>query len=489
MPAFLSRRRLVPLVAGFATILAGVGAFAAGRTPARAAGTSASATRHVYHAGTSGTPSQEIGSYHGPKLTLSASPVGAPGMEPTIGVAGDGTVYYGAAHLVVDTDQTWGGARTDTRMSTDGGKTFTSIQPGVGDPGSVPPANADPMIYVDPTTGRVFNFDLYAACNFLNYSDDKGASWTTNPVACGNPVVDHQTILTARPTSLPTVGYPNVVYWCSNRVADSTCGRSLDGGITWTATGTPAYTGYDQAAGGVCGGLTGHLAADPDGRIFLPKGHCGHPWVSISDDEGTTWTRVQVSNITASDTHLSLASDNAGNLYYGWWGGPRDLPFLAISRDHGLTWSKPLMIAPPGVRAANLVTVAAGAPGHVAVTFLSTTDPKQDKNRPMDQTVVVSSNALSANPTWLSAQANPAGDPIHRGNDCTAGRCGGIWDFIDIHISKTGQVWASMSDDCVATCVTQAKPVALHAGNGSAVRQVTGPNLGTPFQYAAPPSG
>ena len=157
------------------------------------------------------------------------------------------------------------------------------------------------MIYVDPTTGRVFNFDLEGACNFLNYSDDKGASWTTNPLACGNIVVDHKTIVTARPTSLPTVGYPNVVYWCSNRVADSTCGRSLDGGITWTATGTPAYTGYDPAAGGLCGGLTGHLAADPDGRIFLPKGHCGHPWVAISDDEGTTWTRVQVSNVSATE--------------------------------------------------------------------------------------------------------------------------------------------------------------------------------------------
>ncbi|HXJ62897.1 MAG TPA: sialidase family protein [Actinomycetota bacterium] len=487
MPALPSRPRLVPFVAGFATIAVVVAASALGGSAAAAPSRGgATAVRHVYHAGTSGTSSQEIAGYHGPRLTLSATKVGAPGMEPTIGVSGDGTVYFGAAHLVIDTDQTYGGARTDTRMSTDGGRTFTSIQPGAGDPATLSPANLDPMIYVDPSTGRVFNFDLEGACNFLNYSDDKGASWTTNPLACGNIVVDHQTIVTAKPTSIPTVGYPNVVYWCSNRVADSTCGRSLDGGITWTATGTPAYTGYDPAAGGLCGGLTGHLAADPYGRIFLPKGHCGHPWVAISDDEGTTWTRVQVSNISAADTHLSVASDNAGNLYFGWWGGPHHLPFLAISRDHGKTWSKPMMIAPPGVKAANLVTVAAGAPGRVAVTFLSTTDPNKDKKRPMDQTVVVSTNALSSNPVWLSSTANRSGDPVHRGNDCTSGRCGGIWDFLDIHISKTGRLWASESDDCVATCVTEQKVVALHAGKGYAVTDPTGPTLGTPFQYAQP---
>src|SRR5207237_2280117 len=100
-----------------------------------------------------------------------------PGMEPTIGVAADGTVYYGAASLVIDSPYVWGIAATDTRMSTDAGKTWASIQngevPGTGK--GVPPGNADPMIYVDQTTGRVFNLDLEGACHFLNYTDDKGA--------------------------------------------------------------------------------------------------------------------------------------------------------------------------------------------------------------------------------------------------------------------------------------------------------------------------
>jgi hypothetical protein len=34
--------------------------------------------------------------------------------------------------------------------------------------------------------------------------------------------------------------------------------------------------------------------------------------------------------------------------------------------------------------------------------------------------------------------------------------------------------------------VTEQKVVALHAGNGYAVTDSSGPNLGTPFQYSKP---
>src|SRR5687768_18569752 len=34
-----------------------------------------------------------------------------------------------------------------------------------------PPANADPFVYVDPATDRVFNIDLYGGCSWLNSSD------------------------------------------------------------------------------------------------------------------------------------------------------------------------------------------------------------------------------------------------------------------------------------------------------------------------------
>src|SRR6266540_362816 len=210
--------------------------------------------QQVYAPGAPGVPSTAIpdcitgpedppGCYSGEKLTLQATRIGQTAAEPTIGVAPDGTAYMSGSTMVVDTSTAWGGAETDIRRSTDDGLTWTSVMPSVPGTGErIPPANADPMIYVDPTTGRAFVFDLTAACNFLSYSDDKGASWISNPVACGNVPVDHQTILAAKPRGpFPTVDYPNVLYWCSNRVVDATCGRSLDGGITWTPGGASAY--------------------------------------------------------------------------------------------------------------------------------------------------------------------------------------------------------------------------------------------------------
>lgn len=436
----------------------------------------------AYHAGAAaGIPSSEvpfctapdepIGCYAGEKLVLQAAKIGSTAMEPTIGIHPDGTALMAGSTIVVETPAVYGVAKTDARRSTDGGLTWTSVQPAIPGQGGerIPPGNADPMIYVDPGTGRFFTFDLTGACNWLSFSDDKGQTWIHNPVACGDVPVDHQSIVAAKPRSLPQHPlYENFLYYCTNRLIESACGRSIDGGITWTPSGQPAYTILDD-----CNGLTGHIDADPDGRIFLPTGNCDHPWVSFSEDAGQNWTQVQVSTLGSADSHTSIASDSAGNLYYAWIAddGAGILPYLATSTDHGRTWSQPMMVAPPGVTQANFPVVAAGDPGEIAISFPSTT--KTSSTRPWDQTVVVTEDALGANPTFLSATGNPPTDPIHKGN-CT-GRCGGLWDFIDIQISAAGQAWVATSDDCVGSC-----PSAAHAGDGIAIRQIGGPLLRTP---------
>jgi hypothetical protein len=438
--------------------------------------------QQVYHPGAAGTPSTAIpdciapddpvGCYSGDKLQLQGIKVGQKGMEPTIGVTPDGAAVYGGATIVADTAQAWGGAQTDAMLSSDGGLTWSSISLKVPMTGErIPPANADPMIYVDPTTGRIFTFDLTGACNWLNYTDDKGATWIANPVACGDVTVDHQTIIAAKPRApLVTTLYPNVLYWCTNRLVESVCGRSIDGGITWTTTGLPAYTAMDD-----CVGLTGHLGADPDGRIFLPSGNCNNPWVSISEDNGQSWTPVQVSTMGVMDSHTSVVSDSAGNLYYAWIGDGQ-LPYLAISTDHGLHWSDPIMIAPPGVKQINFPVVAAGDPGHIAINFPSTT--QTGTKRAWDQTEVITTDALDLGAAiYLSATGNDPADPVHRGT--CLGRCGGMWDFIDIQIAKTGELWAAASDDCAGTCNTGTVSAA-HAGDGLAIRQIGGPLLRTP---------
>jgi hypothetical protein len=443
--------------------------------------------QHVYTAGgPGGIPSQEIpdcaededppGCFEGEKLVLQAASIGQTAMEPTIAVAADGTAYMAGSTIVVDTPVVYGVAKTDTRRSVDGGLTWTSVQPAIPVQGErLPPGNADPMIYLDPGTNRIFTFDLTGACQWLSYSEDRGQTWINNPFACGDIPVDHQTIVAAKPRDgLPTVLYPNVLYYCTNRLVDSACGRSINGGLTWTPSGGPAYGPLGQG----CAGLHGHLEADPDGRIFLPTSqNCpsSRPWISVSEDNGQTWTRREVSTVSSATPHTSVASDSAGNLYYVWINSASGtiLPYLSTSTDHGMTWSAPKMIAPPGVLQSNFPVVAGGAPGHIAISFPSTNGTAG--NRPWDQTVVVSTDALSENPTFLSATANPPTNPIHRGG-CGPGRCGGMWDFIDIQVSPAGQAWVAASDDCVGSCNTGTTS-ATKAGDGIAIRQIGGPLL------------
>ncbi|MGH2753915.1 MAG: hypothetical protein ACRDLB_05720, partial [Actinomycetota bacterium] len=223
-----------------------------------------------------------------PKPVLSR--IGMQSGEPTVGMTNDGAVFTSAIQS---------NTRVEVVRSTDQGKSWDVVSPKLPGGRNAQALSFDPYTYVDNRLGdtdssRVFTIDLTVACALLSFSDDSGKTWITNPLACGRPVNDHQTLFAGPPASSPTVGYPNIVYYCWNDVASSGCSKSLDGGITFSPSGTPAYPGVDSEAGGFCGGLHGHGFVGDDGTVFLPKGHCGQPWLAISKDEGQTWTRVQV---------------------------------------------------------------------------------------------------------------------------------------------------------------------------------------------------
>ena len=424
--------------------------------------------------------------YTGEPVRLQATSVGRRALEPTIGVDRKGNAFYAASWH----DDAPGGVLpiTEVRRSSDGGKTWKNISPQIpGTETENPPINADPYVFVDQDTDRVFNPEAAGACLYIHISDDAGDSWLTNPVACGGVNVDHQSFeagpFPASRQALKSV-YPNVLWYCSNQVVASQCSKSLDGGVVWTGSPAPAYPGFDQAAGGLCGGLAGHVEIDSKGRAALPKGHCGRPYISVSEDLGTTWTRVKVSDISAASTHIAAAFDDADNLYVVWWDVDRRLPWMAVSTDHGKTFGEAMMVAPPGVAEVNFPEITAGEAGKVALTFPGTTlDDRKNTKRPWNDYVVVSTNALEADPLFVSSTANAVDDPVHRGN-CGPGRCGPMWDFIDIVVSPLdGGVWASLSDTCEsATCVSPNGSIdKVSSGVGTAVRQVGGPTIRTPM--------
>jgi hypothetical protein len=386
--------------------------------------------------------------------------IGMNSTEPTLGVAQDGTVFTSAFQS---------NTRIEVLRSEDDGNTWDVVSPTLPNGRNAQLLSLDPYTYVDNPAGdkdvsRIFTIDLTVACSYVSFSDDNGESWITNPLICGRPVNDHQTLFGGPPVSSTTIGYPSMLYYCWNDVATSSCQKSIDGGLVFTATGTPAFPGVDPEAGGtqLCGGLHGHGHVGADGTVFIPKGHCGQPWLSISKDEGATWTRVQVAKNGATGHEASVATDRKGNIYYTYTGKDRRA-YLVYSTNEGKKWSKPIMIGAPGVNETNLPSLAVGGVGKIAVAYMGTKNspgaPFEDRSASdYDKTTwsgyqVVSNNVLDRNPVFYSAPINNPKDPFIRGT-CGPGRCKAVFDFIDVTIDRAGTAWSAWVDGCTAICVT-----------------------------------
>lgn len=401
-------------------------------------------------------------------ITVKDTPINAG--EPTLGLTKDGDVFYTAIQT---------NTRVEVLHSADEGKTWDLRSPKIAGTRNAHLLTFDPYIYVDPDTDRIFNIDLTVACSYLSYSDDKGKTWTTDPIACGRPVNDHQTLFAGPPVHSPTVGYENIVYYCWNDVGSSSCSKSLDGAASFHPTGTPAYPGVDPDAGGQgdpqCGGLHGHGFVGDDGTVYLPKGHCGQPWLSISKDEGATWTRVQVANNGTATHEASVATDKKNNIYYAWIGRDR-LPYLTYSTDGGKSWAKPMMVGAPGVIETNLPSLDVGAPGKVAIAYMGSTNSPYKPNGKFEQAectlteslldqcddprwakatwngyTTISANVFDRQPLFYSGTVNDPSDPLSR-RQCGPGRCKAVYDFIDVVISPDGTAWTAWVDACTLTC-------------------------------------
>jgi hypothetical protein len=250
------------------------------------------------------------------------------------------------------------------------------------------PQSFDPQLLVDRRTGRVFSVDFLsdgqAACSTMSWSDNEGDSWTTSPLACGG--FDGESIGTGPPVSSPTVGYPDIVYYCTGTTPTSApptttpeCSKSLDGGATFAPTGLSPFPAFSPMQD-TFAPWGGDPLVGPDGTLYVPKRFNGEPWIAISHNEGLTWTDVQIANNGSGGEANRGAVDSAGNVYYAWVDSAHHEPYLAYSRDRGQTWSKPIALAPPGVTEAALPRPAADPrrPGRVVVAWLgSTTAPGQ----------------------------------------------------------------------------------------------------------------
>ncbi|MBK5305305.1 MAG: exo-alpha-sialidase [Frankiaceae bacterium] len=439
--------------------------------------------------------------------TYTAYNVGISGGEPTLGfdTARNAAVY--------------GSGTSSKRLTWDDAEpaqmTIVDVKP------KTSVTTLDPITFTDRVTNRTFVSQLYLACSLTSFSDDAGATWTPSQGCGPDTMVDHQTI-GGGPYAGALAGqnpvYPNAVYYCAQNGFSGTCARSDDGGLTF-GPGTPAYNTPANAVGdpygGACSAIHGHLKVALDGTVYLPNKGCGgtptvqnltnseffggSPAVSVSEDNGITWTVRKVPGARNQDeSDPSVDTDQAGAVYLGWQDGvnPSETVYgttssarIAVSTDKGRTWSTPYDVSTAlGINNVQFPEVVAGVAGRAAFAFLGTPGIGDDQhNGFVGAWHLYVATTLDGGASWSTVDTTPD-DPVQRGCISLQGTsnktvlsavCGqrNLLDFNDITIDREGRVLVAYADGCTsAACI--ANPGSGSSGARSMVmRQSSGPLL------------
>jgi predicted neuraminidase len=117
--------------------------------------------------------------------------------------------------------------------------------------------------------------------------------------------------------------------------------KSRDGGQTWTRFGSVANP---EGQGG-----EPTIAETKSGKIhMILRTKDGQLWRSISTDKGETWSAAEKTGLTGTSSASHLLCTRDGTLVLTYNPGPTPLRFpllLRTSRDEGVTWSEPTLLA------------------------------------------------------------------------------------------------------------------------------------------------
>ena len=362
------------------------------------------------------------------------------------------------------------------------------------------PISLDPILRTDPDTGRTFASQLLLACSQAGFTDDDARTFTLSSGCGPGSAFDHQSVgfgayVENSPlVKNPVANYPNVVYYCAQDVASAKCSVSNDGGLTFPYTGVAYSTATCEL-----GGIFGHLKDAPDGTVYLPPRSCGDTvnnteitGVSVSQDNGLTWTLRKAPNtITGDAGHPSVGVGTTGDVYLAY-GGPRDgktvgqsgPPMMVLSKDKGQTWTAPVNVGKDkAITNTRFPLAVAGAPGQAAVAYLgSTTGGDGSAKEFAGRWDLYVSYTKDFGKTWRTTKATS--DPVQVGSVCTGGTtCGNdrnLLDFNDMVLDpKTGRVVIAIADGCPQAddCDTR-----IRRQKATIVRQVGGPSLLAPVK-------
>ncbi|MEO6502372.1 MAG: CARDB domain-containing protein [Jatrophihabitantaceae bacterium] len=313
----------------------------------------------------------------------------------------------------------------------------------------------DPILYTDATTGRTFESQLSGANSLTCYTDDEGVTWHPSTGGGIKSGVDHQTLgggnfVAGDPLNAANL-YPRAVYYCSQDIATAFCALSRDGGTTF-GVGVPVYNLLD------CGGLHGHIMVAPDGTAYVPNKNCGgNQAVTVSSDNGKTWTVRKIPNSLPGDSDPAVSIGANGTVYFGYANGD-GTQHVAVSHDKGATWVNDFNVgASQGVKNTVFPTAVAGDDNRAAVSWIGTTTAGNYQDAANFHGVwhLYTAFTYDGGASWVTVDATPT-DPVQIGSICTGGTtCGtdrNLLDFIGSTIDKQGRVQVGYADGCTGSC-------------------------------------
>ncbi|HEV8316138.1 MAG TPA: hypothetical protein VGQ10_01935, partial [Vicinamibacterales bacterium] len=180
---------------------------------------------------------------------------------------------------------------------------------------------------------------------------------------------------------------------------------------------------------------------------------------------------------------VRVALDTSGNVYLTWAEPADDSIKLAVSQDHGTTWSTPATVSAPGTK--NFFSaVTAGSAGRTALAWYTTTNPAPlaQNSGPWFIAFAQSLNALKSAPAFTLTIATPHTVHINpvclQGLNCTAVQPSdrNLGDFMSIAIDSRGAAFIAY-DDNANNLFDPVQTSTAGAPNVHIVRQVAGPSL------------
>ncbi len=344
--------------------------------------------------------------------------------EPTLEVAGDGTIWYSAVCCVGQSPPIW--------LSHDGGLTFEALPFADGTGVTRDAAGVEGDFAIDDA-GNVYFFDITAATSyFTKYSPD-GTHQHTKPDVF-TPLVDRPWV---------RAGVENEVWIFYNTATSTILHHSTDGGLTWDFPGGTTFPCALMAMG-----------QGPARDDLILAGCSSDPSAWISADGGATFTqRIHLplpAGESGTEQYLQSSMDAAGNTYVpvththhpDGEGGPvhEVISVYRISPD--LEVSGPMTVTPMDGLVDKPWSIA-GKDGVYAMAYYHADNVNRTgeaEEAVWHLKISYTLNGDEADPTWHTVIADA--DPVLEGN---FGRS--LGDFLQLRQAENGDLVVAYAEN------------------------------------------